>query len=148
MLDPRPWQFVTGAIGDAVGTIFRLPAEVACKRLQTGSGSSSGGILSTLAAVPGQSWLVAWSAILLRDVPLGGLQVACYQECHQWSHDMVATLSSTPEMLSDVLAGVLAGAVAAALTTPLDVIVTQTSTRTASDGPAPSALQVRRRKGT
>ena len=58
---------------------------------------------------------------------------------------MVATLSSTPDMLSDVLAGVLAGAVAAALTTPLDVIVTQTSTRSNFDGPTPGALQVGRR---
>jgi len=31
---------LAGAIGDAVGTVVRLPAEVACKRLQTGCASS------------------------------------------------------------------------------------------------------------
>ena len=133
-----------GSIGDAVGTVIRLPAEVACKRLQTGA--SSGSMVEVLSDVSGQSWLATWTAILLRDVPLGGLQVACYQECHEWTRAVVVALSSmesvTPDWLSDVLAGGLAGAVAAVVTTPLDVLVTQTATRASDGRPPPSALQV------
>jgi len=131
--------FVTGAIGDAAGTIVRLPAEVACKRLQTGSSTS---IPGALADVSLQSWLAAWSAILLRDVPLGGLQVACYRECHDWVHELTSMLSTAPDVLSDVLAGMLAGAIAAAITTPLDVIVTHMATSHADSKPGYGALQV------
>ena len=56
---------LAGAIGDAVGSIFRLPAEVLCKRLQT---DSAVGWDEALSGTSRAHWLHAWEAILFRDV--------------------------------------------------------------------------------
>jgi len=115
---------LSGAVGDAVGSIFRLPAEVLCKRLQTST--SSAGWTDHLADTSSESWMTTWSAILLRDVPMGGLQIAIFHNARDLLGDTAATV--TPDSFSDYLAGLLAGACAAALTTPLDVLVTHAAT--------------------
>ena len=56
---------LAGAVGDAVGSIFRLPAEVLCKRLQTNSGI---GWHEALSGTSPKHWLHTWEAILYRDV--------------------------------------------------------------------------------
>jgi len=136
-----------GAIGDACGSILRLPAEVVLRRLQMGTATDW---TDALADTPLDSWKASWAAILYRDVPMGGLQIATYQEARLHAPAIAATLSGVavtdgiPDSISDVLAGLLAGAVAAALTTPFDVLVTHTTTQPSpSDGSSqPSALQV------
>jgi len=133
---------LAGAIGDAVGTVVRLPAEVVCKRLQTGCASS---VFAAFSDVSRDSWLACWSAILLRDVPLGGLQVAVYSASHAYAEAMASSLSpASPDAVADVIAGMVAGAAAAALTTPLDVVVTHTTTqpRQPDGGQPANALQV------
>jgi hypothetical protein len=75
---------LAGAAGDAAGSIFRLPAEVLCKRMQTHAGevAEGNGVLATLASTPRGAWAASWAAILSRDVPFGGLQVAMYEQLH------------------------------------------------------------------
>ncbi len=117
---------LAGAAGDAAGSVLRLPAEIVCKRMQTDASTSVG---EALIGTSLDGWLVSWAAILSRDVPMGGLQVAFYHQCHLWLGEaLVLFEQSMPGSMSDVLAGCLAGAVAAALTTPLDVIVTHCMT--------------------
>jgi len=44
--------------------------------------SGAGGALRALAETPRGAWAASWAAILSRDVPFGGLQVAMYQQFH------------------------------------------------------------------
>lgn len=67
---------LSGAAGDAIGSIFRLPAEVLCKKAQTSVADE--GWATHLADTSFESWISAWSAILYRDVPMGGLQIATF----------------------------------------------------------------------
>lgn len=92
LMDPDSWWsshhyaawMLAGAAGDAAGSIFRLPAEVLCKRMQTHAGevAEGNGVLATLASTPRGAWAASWAAILSRDVPFGGLQVAMYEQLH------------------------------------------------------------------
>jgi solute carrier family 25 S-adenosylmethionine transporter 26 len=123
---------LAGAIGDAVGSIFRLPAEVLCKRLQT---DSAIGWSDALSGTSKASWMAAWEAIVYRDVPFGGLQIAAYREARLAIGASLGAIStSLPDSASDCLAGLLAGAFAAALTTPLDVLVTHVTTANEEEG--------------
>ena len=79
--------------GDAAGSVLRLPAEVACKRLQTGV-AAGGDALQALGDVPRSDWLASWAAILARDVPLGGLQVAIYAEAQHSLHTTASAAAS------------------------------------------------------
>ena len=134
---------LSGAVGDAAGSVFRLPAEVLCKRLQT---SSAAGWTEALAGTNRESWMSAWVAILYRDVPMGGLQIATYREAHTLLGSLKAGVAdSLPDSFSDVTAGLLAGACAAALTTPLDVLVTHAATTQpdeADGGHMPNAMEI------
>ena len=109
-------------------------------------------------------WLQAWGAILARDVPMGGLQVAFFEtfrcamgslhaaslaaEMPDSATDVAAgalagaSLLAAPDVATDICAGALAGALAAAFTTPLDVLVTHilTTAPVNEDGSRPSAL--------
>ena len=69
---------LSGAAGDAVGSIFRLPAEVLCKKAQTSVTDESW--TAHAADTSFESWMSAWSAILYRDVPFGGLQIAAFHQ--------------------------------------------------------------------
>ena len=122
----------SGAVGDAVGSLLRLPPEVLCKRLQTSATDACW--FDQVAEVDKESWMTAWSAILYRDVPFGGLQIAAFHEARQTFQLMNDALgASVPDLWSDCAAGIIAGACSAALTTPLDVLVTHTATVHAKD---------------
>lgn len=113
-----------------------------CKRLQTDSAVCWHEALSGTSR---ESWMAAWGAIVYRDVPFGGLQIAAYREAHDHlATPMLAVLgASLPDSASDCLAGLVAGACAAALTTPLDVVVTRAATAppTPAGAHAPSPLE-------
>ena len=79
-----------GAIGDACGSIFRLPAEVVLRRLQMGTAKDW---VDALADTPLDSWKASWAAILYRDVPMGGLQIATYQEARLYAQHPRPALS-------------------------------------------------------
>ena len=134
---------LAGAFGDAVGSVFRLPAEIVCKRLQTEVQDVCW--ISTLKETPPEHWMSAWHAILYRDVPMGGLQIAAYRQAQLHIAPFFAAIgAAVPDSASDCLAGLLAGACAAAFTTPLDVLVTHAATaRPKEDGtPPPGPLQI------
>lgn len=117
---------LAGMLGDAVGSIVRVPAEIINKRLQLGLSRTWGGAIQDAFLTPNgvQNTLASWSAVLTRDVPYGGLQIAGYELVRQvlMGHGYVG-------LLFDVIAGSVAGLIAAVLTTPADVLVTRLSTQ-------------------
>jgi len=127
---------VAGAVGDAVGSIVRVPAEVVNKRLQLGlSDDWRDAVRETFFSSTGlRSTLNIWAAILLRDVPYGALQIGIYEQCKLLFRQNLPLpgpgLGPALEGIStDVLIGAAAGLVAAFLTTPSDVLVTRLSSQ-------------------
>lgn len=124
---------VAGALGDGIGSLVRVPAEMVNKRLQLGTSKDWKEALRDAFVDPvgRQGSLVAWQAVLLRDVPYGGLQIMFYEfgklvllRHSDWFWGWFAQ----PGVFEDVMVGAVAGAVAAMLTTPADVLVTKLST--------------------
>lgn len=123
---------VAGALGDGIGSLVRVPAELVNKRLQLGLNNNWRDAFRDAFADPvgRQGSLVAWQAVLLRDVPYGGLQIMFYEfgklvlsRHADWFWGMFAQQG----VFEDVMVGAAAGAVAAMLTTPADVLVTKLS---------------------
>lgn len=123
---------VAGALGDAIGSVVRVPAEIVNKRLQLRASEDVRGALSDafLSSEGRQASVVAWKAVLWRDVPYGGLQIMLYE----FGRQMLAThpgafggAFADQGVLTDVIVGALAGALAAMATTPADVLVTRLS---------------------
>lgn len=123
---------VAGALGDAIGSVVRVPAEIVNKRLQLGVNDdwldaakdafmSSGGRDAS-----GLTWI----AVLLRDVPYGGLQIMLYEFGKQLlvlHPSFMNHFFTHSQLMTDVIVGATAGAVAAMITTPADVLVTRLS---------------------
>lgn len=123
---------IAGAMGDAIGSVVRVPAEIVNKRLQLGlSATFLEAVKDAFFSANGrESTTVAWKAILLRDVPYGGIQIALYECGKQFlaTHALfLGGMLSEPGLYTDVVVGACAGAIAAMVTTPADVIVTRLS---------------------
>lgn len=123
---------VAGALGDAIGSVVRVPAEIVNKRLQLGVNAGVKSALHDAFVDPAgrEGSVVAWQAVLWRDVPYGGLQIMLYEFGKQMvtvHPGILGGMFSSPGVLCDVFMGALAGAVAAMATTPADVLVTKLS---------------------
>lgn len=118
---------LSGSLGDAVGSIFRVPLELTYKRVQTGVNVDGGKtLLAVLRKENFQTLLLSWVAVLCRDVPFAGLQIAFF--------DVYKTLFSSLDdlglslFLQRALWGAFAGGTAAVLTTPFDNLTTNLMT--------------------
>mmetsp|Transcript_9803 Transcript_9803/g.19975 ORF Transcript_9803/g.19975 Transcript_9803/m.19975 type:complete len:403 (+) Transcript_9803:308-1516(+) len=123
---------VAGAAGDAVGSLIRVPAEIVSKRLQLGLSLNWREATQEAFFTPaGRAFSRRiWTAVLLRDVPYGALQIAIYEQLKTL---LMTSEASTPTgALSNALAGGLAGMISAFLTTPPDLLVTKLSAENAS----------------
>lgn len=128
---------IAGALGDAVGSIVRVPAEVVNKRLQLCLSSSWLDALYASFATPSarRSTLIAWQATLWRDVPYGGLQIMLYE----FGKMLLSHAENLPPLIphsglpADVMVGALAGMLAAIITTPADVLVTRVAMQSSGE---------------
>jgi solute carrier family 25 (mitochondrial S-adenosylmethionine transporter), member 26 len=120
---------VAGALGDAIGSLVRCPAEIVNKRLQLGVNPDALSAVREAFLTPHgrQSSFVAWEAVLWRDVPYGGMQIALYEFGKQFILTHPDALALRPGIFADVITGAVAGTIAAMLTTPADVLVTRLS---------------------
>lgn len=123
---------LAGSIGDAIGSFFRVPLEAVWKQFQTGrKGDGFEALQEVLSQEKFQALVVAWIAVLCRDVPFAGLQIALF--------DVYKTLLSGLDdvglsvFLQRALWGALAGGTAAFLTTPFDNLTTNLMTSKQSD---------------
>lgn len=133
---------IAGALGDAVGSVVRVPAEVINKRLQLGLSSDFLGALRDIfASSSGLSSLrEAWGSVLLRDVPFGGIQIMLYELGKQLVDTHAASLPAilpTQGLASDIMVGSIVGAFTAFITTPADVLVTRISLASGADEDTP-----------
>jgi hypothetical protein len=123
-----------GSIGDAFGSIFRVPMEIIYKQIQTGAASGGWNVVSTLSKSKGvvRLLVLSWVAVLCRDMPFAGLQIALF--------DVFKSLLSFLDdygvniYLQRALWGALAGSAAAWITTPFDVLTTNVITAAQDEG--------------
>jgi len=124
----NPFQVFTaltlaGSIGDAVGSIFRVPMEIVYKKVQTGATSNGRSALMGLLKSPNaEAILLSWLAVLCRDVPFAGLQIALFDVFKNALSFLDDQGWST--FAQRALWGASAGGTAAFLTTPFDILTT------------------------
>ena len=144
---------LAGSLGDAVGSVFRVPMEIIYKQVQTGAATGGGEVVTSLAQNKGSVRLIvlSWVAVLCRgadafifihgisnyiiymfdftitlDMPFAGLQIALY--------DVFKSLLSFLDdwgvnvFIQGAVWGALAGSVASFITTPFDVLTTTVMT--------------------
>lgn len=121
---------IAGALGDAVGSIVRVPAEVINKKLQLGMSKDFGGALKEifLQSSGRASLWNAWGSVLLRDVPFGGIQIMLYElgkDLLQRNISAIPAFIPSSGLPADILVGSIVGAFTAFITTPADVLVTR-----------------------
>lgn len=123
---PLAAMCLAGMLGDGVGSVVRVPAEIINKRLQLGLSDSWDSAIqdSFLSSNGVQSTLASWEAVLWRDVPYGGLQIAAYEFLR-----LSLANAGFAGLFYSVFAGAGAGLLAAVITTPADVLVTRMSTQ-------------------
>ena len=133
---------LAGALGDAVGSIFRVPCEIVCKQVQTGRLSSAQGSIvlleTVIDAVRGNNVktvdgsvgasvrrvvALSWIAVLCRDMPFAGLQIALFDVYRSLFSFLDEAGWST--FSQRAVWGAFAGATAGFLTTPFDLLTTQ-----------------------
>lgn len=127
---------LSGSLGDAIGSFFRLPAEIITKQIQTGAVSSgSDAIKKTLQANTARIVFVSWLAIICRDVPFAGLQIAFYDVYKS----LFAFLDEAGFNIyfQRLVWGAFAGCTAAYLTTPFDNLTTYILTAAQDERMAP-----------
>lgn len=114
---------LSGSLGDAIGSFSRLPAEIITKQIQTGSVQTGPeAIKKIMMGNTTRLIFVSWLAILLRDVPFAGLQIAFY--------DLYKSVFAFMDeagfniYLQRLVWGAAAGCTAAFLTTPFDNLTT------------------------
>ena len=133
---------LAGALGDAVGSVFRVPCEIVCKQVQTGRLTAAQGsvvLLETIRdAIAGNSAktvdgsvgasvrrvvALSWIAVLCRDMPFAGLQIAFFDVYRSLFSFLDEAGWST--FSQRAVWGAFAGATAGFLTTPFDLLTTQ-----------------------
>ncbi|KAJ1449817.1 mitochondrial carrier domain-containing protein [Pelagophyceae sp. CCMP2097] len=127
---------IGGAAGEFFGSIIRAPAEAVKSMTQSGMCEDTGAAVRiVLEDVPTQQRIQrAWSSSLLRDVPMGAIQIAIFEGLK------VAILNS-PDVEFDVntlqaeaALGGFGGFIAALVTTPMDVVTTRIITSEGGEG--------------
>eukprot|EP00667_Euglena_gracilis_P007764 EG_transcript_7839 len=115
---------LSGAIGDFFGSIFALPMELVLKPIQAGQKVS---VVQVLQSHGAAGILGCWKTVLMRDMPMGALQLAFFESLKAVSPVIDSDLH-LPHFGTMMLLGGVAGAAAAFLTTPCDLLTSRMMT--------------------
>lgn len=118
------------AIGDAVGTVVRVPFELMNKQIQCGTASNTSEAFEKVFYSAGSKQLVAasWTSILIRDVPYGTLYLTFF-EIAKDNLAVPMTKLEIPQIGQEAAWGLLAAYTAALITIPFDVVATRVITK-------------------
>eukprot|EP00929_Paragymnodinium_shiwhaense_P013698 TRINITY_DN121541_c0_g1_i1.p1 TRINITY_DN121541_c0_g1~~TRINITY_DN121541_c0_g1_i1.p1 ORF type:complete len:690 (+),score=88.67 TRINITY_DN121541_c0_g1_i1:46-2115(+) len=114
-----------GAIADALGSTVRVPFELMNKQVQAGKAKDFAGAADIVFGQPGAAkfYFASWTAILVRDVPYGTLQLVFFELLKEFTPALLDPMgfNLTAQRL---VWGFFAGAFAGVLTVPVDNIST------------------------
>lgn len=145
--------FLAGGLGDLIGSICRVPAEMLNKRLQTGmSPDIFDAIQKTFFTEEGrQLTKETWGVVVMRDVPHGAVQYMIFLGAHAPIAALLAAIlpalndaanGGSGNFILDAVPGAVAGAIAAYGTTPADVMVTNFATYQSAELAKDAELEV------
>ena len=117
---------LAGALGDSIGCVLTMPAEIAKRRLQTGASASYAQALVDAVSddTSRMHTRAAVAAVLLRDIPEGALQIMLFEVWMALAAEHHDTYPFLDSLGGHLLLGMVAGGIAAVLTTPMDVAAT------------------------
>lgn len=120
-----------GAAGELMGSTLRAPAESVKSLVQTQTASSSTeAIQKIFQDSEGRANLIrTWSAVLLRDVPFGAIQLALFEIIKAYILNNPNIDYDASTLQSEAIIGACAGAFGAFVTNPSDVIVARIITQ-------------------
>lgn len=114
-----------GAVADALGSTVRVPFELMNKQVQAGYAKGFEEAFGIVFSRPGAAryYLASWTAILVRDVPYGTLQLVFFEFFKEFTPEYLEPLGFNL-FAQRLVWGFLAGACAGLLTVPVDNIST------------------------
>jgi solute carrier family 25 S-adenosylmethionine transporter 26 len=130
--EPLILYLLAGAAGEVCASFYRAPSEAVKTRLQLGSSGEDGIELTALTAAKQvvftqsgrENLLGSWSASLLRDIPMGSVQLAIFESAKTFVISSPSINLDVGSLSSEALFGCIGGSIAAFITTPADVITT------------------------
>lgn len=132
---------LAGAIGELFGSIVRAPTEAVKTRIQLTDITLGDACRKVLLEEEGRaSTFQSWSASLLRDVPMGAVQIALFEGLKTFIINSPNIELDVSSLSAEALIGAFGGAVGALVSTPADIITTLTIAAAESglDGGPPS----------
>jgi len=129
-------------VGELAGSVVRAPSEAAKSRLQSGLADTVGdAVRQVISDAEGRQRTVrAWSSSLLRDVPMGAIQIAIFEYLKAYLIQSPDISVDTNTLAAEAAFGAIGGLIGAVLTTPADVVTTRIMTESeeaAADGTPP-----------
>ena len=138
-LAPVVCYLAAGAVGECVGSVFRVPAEaIKSTRQADGSVTLSGAVAKNFWDGRGRSNLVrAWAVAVVRDVPFGAVQIALFEALKAYLGGLEHPPLDGDSFVGEAVLGSLGGGIGAFISAPADVVVTRLiEQRGATDGAA------------
>ena len=134
--NPLLGYLIAGAIGELVGSVVRAPSEAAKSRVQSGVAATVGEAVDQVVNDPAgrASTVSAWQSSLLRDVPMGAIQIAIFEGAKAYAIQSPSIKFDTNTLLAEAAFGALGGLIGAIVTTPADVVTTRIITRQEAGG--------------
>jgi hypothetical protein len=129
---PLVIYLLAGAMGELFGSLLRAPAEAVKTRLQVGTSDEDGVEITAMTAAKQviftqsgrENLFNSWSTSLLRDVPMGAVQLAVFESVKTYVISSSTINLDVSTLSSEALFGCIGGSIGAFITTPADVITT------------------------
>ena len=116
-----------GAAGELVGSILRAPSEAAKTRVQSGAaeGAAEAAAQVLFDAEGRANTARAWTASLLRDVPMGAIQIAVFELLKSAIVQSPGIDLDVSSVQAEAGLGAIGGLLGALATAPADVLTTR-----------------------
>jgi len=129
--NPLLGYLAAGAVGELVGSVVRAPSEAAKTQIQSGVAANVQEAVQQAIIDPAgrQNTILAWQSSLLRDVPMGAIQIAIFELLKTFLIQAPDITFDTNSLQAEAAFGAIGGLVGALVTNPADVVTTRIITR-------------------